>query len=230
MRFLRRLLSLLGMTLLDLLEIAPDQSILPSARADETVIQAMAALAHPPYLPGRNAGHQGIIFHILGHYGSGGNQGAAPYRVTAHYRAIRAKRCAFAHARTRVDSVHREVRPRSIYIREYAGRTAEDIVFYLDALVNGNIVLDPDTVADAGVVANVHILAQGTVRTDDSALLDMAEMPNFRSGADLDAVIHVAALVNEEVLHSLCLPLPFYPIIAEADGPGYDGKYQISLQ
>ena len=204
MRFLRRLLSLFGMTLLDLLEIAPNQPVLPSARAYKAVIQAMAALAHPSYLPGRNAGHQGVIFHILGHYGSGGDQGAAPYRMTAHYRAIRAERCAFAHARTRVDSVHREVRPRSIYIREYAGRTAKDIVFYLDALVNGNIVLDPDTVADAGVVANVHILAQGTVRSDDSPFLDMAEMPNLCSGANLDAVIHVAAFVNEKVLHSLC--------------------------
>ena len=162
----------------------------------------MAALAHPPYLPGRNAGHQGVIFHILGHNASGGDQGAAPYRMTAHDRAIRAERCAFAHARTRVNSVHREVRPRSIDIRENTGRATEDIVLNLDTLVNGNIVLDPDTVAYASVVANVHILAQGTVRSDDSALLNMAEMPNFRSGADLDAVIHVTALVNEKVLHS----------------------------
>ena len=181
----------------------------------------MAALAHPPYLPGRNTGHQGVIFHIFGHHGTGGDQGAASYRVTAHYRAIRAERCAFAHARTRVNSVHREVRPRSIHIRKYAGRTAEDIVFYLDALVNGNIVLDTDPIAHADVVTNVHILAQGTVRSDDSPFLNMAEMPNFRSGADLDAVIHVTALVNKIVLHSPVSPF-IYPIIAEANNLGYD--------
>ena len=122
--------------------------------------------------------------------------------MTAHDRAIRAERCAFAHARTRVDSVHREVRPRSIYIRENAGRTAEDVVLYFDALVDGDIVLDTDSVADAGVVPNVHILPQGTIRSDHSPPLDMAEVPNFRTGADLDAVIHVTALVNEKVLHS----------------------------
>ena len=214
---------------LDLFEVLPDEPVLSPARADETVIQAMTALAHPPYLPGRDAGHQSVIFHILGHYGSGGDQGAPSYRMTAHYRAIRAERCAFAHARTRVNSVHREVRPRSIYIREYAGRTAEDIVFDLHALVDRNIVLNPDTIANASVITYIHILAQGTVRSNDSSLLDMAEMPNFRSGANLYAVIHIAAFVNEKVLH-LPVLLSFYPIIAEVEGPGYDGFQQINLQ
>jgi hypothetical protein len=94
------------------------------------------------------------------------------------------------------------MRPRSNYIREYAGRTAEDIVLDLDALVNGNIVLNPDTVPYVNVVTHIHILSQGTVRSYDSPSLDMAEMPNFCTGADLDAVIHVTALVNEKVLHS----------------------------
>ena len=187
----------------------------------------MAALAYPPYLPGRNAGHQGVIFHILGHHGSGGDQGAAPHRVTAHYRAIRAQRCAFAHARTRINSVHREVRPRSIYIRENAGGTAEDIVLDLDSLVDGNVILDTDTIADAGVVSHIHILAKRTVRSDHSPPLDVAEMPNFRPGAYLDAVIHVAALVNEKVfLHSPVSPFRFYPSIAGADFPGYVGFFK----
>ena len=184
------------MTSLGFLEILPDQPVLPSARACEGVVQTTTAFAHPPDLPGRNAGHQGVIFHIRGHDGTGSNQGAAPYRVTAHNRAIRAERCAFAHARTRVNSVHREVRPRSIYIRENTGRTAEDMVLDLDALVNGDIVLDPDPVADADVIRHIHILAQGTVRSDDSPALDVAEMPNLGTGANPGAVIHVAALVN----------------------------------
>ena len=140
--------------------------------------------------------------------------------MTAHDRAIRAKRCAFAHARTRVNSVHREVRPRSIYIRENTRGTTEDMVLYLNALVDGDIVLDAHTIPDADVIGDVHILAQGTIRSDDSTFLDMAEMPDFRSGADLDAVIHVAAFVNEIVLHSpVSYLFPIYPIIAEAKTP-----------
>ena len=196
-----RLFATLGMTLFSLLEVLPDQPVLSPARAYEAVVQPKTAFAHPPYLPGRHAGHKRIVFNIFGHNGTGGNQRATTYRMTAHYRAIRAERCAFAHARTRVNSVHREVRPRSIYIRENAGRATEDIVFKLNAFVDGNIVLDPDTIPNVDIVANIHILAQGTILSDDSPPLDMAEMPNFRSGANLDAVIHVTALVNEKVLH-----------------------------
>ena len=216
--------------LFGLLEEIPFQPVFPTARAGETVVEATAALAYPPYLPGRNAGHQGVIFHIFRHDGSGSDQGAAPYHVTAHYRAIRAQRCAFAHARTRINSVHREVRPRSIYIREYAGGAAEDIVLKLYSFVNGDIVLDTDTVADADVIAHIHILSQGTIRSDHSPPLNMAEMPNLRTGAYLDAVIHVAAFVNEKVfLHSPVSPFRFYPIIAGADYPGYDGLKSYSL-
>ena len=197
-----RFFATLRMTLFGLLEIFPDQPVLSAAGAGQAVIQPAAALADPSDLPGRNTGHQGIILYVFRHNGTGGDQRAAPYRVTAHYRAIRSERCALAHARTSINSVHREMRPRSIYIREYAGRTAEDIVLYLDAFVNGNIVLDPDTIPDVNVVTHIHILSQGTVRSDDSPSLDMTEMPNFCTGADLDAVIHVTALVNEKVLHS----------------------------
>ncbi len=225
MRSFRRPNGLLGMTLFGFLEVFPDQPVLPSTLASETVVQTTAALAHPPYLPGRNAGHQGVIFHILGHNGTGGDQGAAPYRMTAHYRAIRAQRCALAHARTRVNSVHREVRPRSIYIREYAGRTTEDIVFDFDALVYGNIVLDADTIPDVDIVTHIHILTQGTVRSDNSPTLNMTEMPNFSSGADLDTVIHVTALVNEKVLHSSVSPSDLSNHSRGHD-PGYDGLNQ----
>lgn len=198
------------MTLFGLLEVLPDQPVLSAAGASQAVIQPAAALADPSDLPGRNTGHQGIIFYVFRHHGSGGNQGAAPYRVTAHYRAIRAQRCALAHARTRINSVHREVRPRSIYIRENTRRAAEDMILDLDTFVDGNVILDTDTVADADVVAHIHILAQRTVRSDHSPPLDVAEMPNFRPGANLDAVIHVAAFVNEKFfLHSSpVLPFP----------------------
>ena len=212
------------MTLFGFLEVLPNQPIPSPARACKTVVQTTTTLAHPPYLPGRNPGHQGIIFYVFRYNGTGGDQSTSPYRMTAHYRAIRTEGSSLAHARTRVNSVHREVRPRSIYIRENTGRTTEDIVFKFNAFVDGNIVLDPDTIPNADIVANIHILAQGTILTNNSPPLDMAEMPNFRSGANLDAVIHVTALVNEKVLHCPTSIEFNYPIIAEALYPGYDGN------
>ena len=211
------------MTSLGFLEVLPNQPVLSPTRACETVIQTTTTLAYPPYLPGRNPGHQGIIFYVFRHNGTGGYQSATPYRMPAHYRAIRAEGGSLTHARTRVNSVHREVRPRSIYIRENAGRATEDIIFELNAFVDGNIVLDPDTIPNVDIVANIHILAQGTILSNNSPALDMAEMPNFRSGANLYADIHVTALVNEKVLHCPT-SLRFYPIIAEAMNLGYDGN------
>ena len=196
-----RFFATLRMTLFSFLEVLPDQHVLSPARASKAIVQTTTTLAHPPYLPGRNPGHQGIIFYVFRHNGTGGNQSTASYRMTAHYRAIRTEGGTLAHARTRVNSVHREVRPRSIYIRENAGRSTEDIVFKFNAFVYGNIVLYPDTIPNVDIVTNIHILTQGTILSDDSPPLDMAEMPNFRPGANLDAVIHVTALVNEKVLH-----------------------------
>jgi hypothetical protein len=121
--------------------------------------------------------------------------------MTAHNRAIRAQRCALAHARTRKNSVHREVRPRSIYIRENTGRSTEDIILYFDALIDGNIVLDADTIPNADIVAHIHILPQGTVRADDSSALDMTKMPNLRSRADAYAIVDIRAFMNEKVRH-----------------------------
>lgn len=159
MRFFRRPHGLLRIKSHSFLEVLPNQPVLSPTRACETVIQTTTTLAHPPYLPGRYTGHQSIILYVFRHNGTGGNQGATSYRMTAHYRAIRTEGGSLAYARTRVNSVHREVRPRSIYIRKNAGRATEDIIFKLNAFVDGYIVLDPDTIPNADIVANIHILA-----------------------------------------------------------------------
>ena len=185
------------------LEVFPDQPVLSPARAFEAVVQTTTTLAHPPYLPGRNPGHQGIILYVFRHNGTCSDQSASPYRMATHYRAIRAEGSSLTHARTRVNSVHREVRPRSIYIGEYAGRSAEDIVLQLHSVIHGDIILDTDTIPDPDVAGHIHILSQGTVRADDSAALNMAEMPYLGSRADDGSVIHVTAFVNEKVFHTL---------------------------
>ena len=175
----------------DLLEILPDQPVLSPARANEAFIQAMAALAHPPYLPGRNAGHQSIVFNVPCHHGSGGDQGAAADRMAADHRAVRAQGRALAHARTRVNAMHRKMRPRRSHVREYARRTTKHIVFQLYAFVDGYVVLDSDTVPYPDVVRDVDVLPQRTVPTDDGSLLNVTKMPDLRSRADGNAIVDI---------------------------------------
>ena len=75
------------------------------------------------------------------------------------------------------------------------------MILEFDSLVDGDVILDPATVPDPDVVADVHILAEGTVLPDDSAALDMAEVPNLRPGADGYPIVDITAFVNEKVFH-----------------------------
>ncbi len=190
----------LGVLLPDLLEIVPDKPVTTPAGAGEVwVAEAFAALAYPAYLTGRNPGHQSVVLYISGHHRASAYQGAATDGMAAHYRAVRAERCAFAHARTRVDPVHREVRPRGDDVREHAGRTAENVVLQLDAIIDGHVVLDPDAVTYPYAWTYVYILAERAILADDGAGLDVAEVPYLGSGPDHSAIIDITAFVNEVV-------------------------------
>ena len=193
------------MTLFGFLEVLPDQPVLSPARAFKAIVQTTTALAYPPYLPGRHTGHQGIIFYVFRHNGPGSDQSAPPYRMTAHNRAIRAEGGSLTHARTRVNSMYREIRPRGTHVREYARRTAEYVVLQFYAFVDGYVVLDTDAISDSDVVRDIDILSQRTIAPNDGTFLNVAEMPDLRSCADGHAIVDITAFMNEEVLHSRCL-------------------------
>ena len=194
----------------DLLERIPDKPVAtPAAAGEVEAAKAFAALADPAYLTGRNSGHQRVVLYVSGHYRAGADKGAPADGMAAHYRAVRAERCAFAHARTRVNPVHREVRPRGVHVGEYAGRSAEYVVLQLHAFVDRDIVLDADAVAYTDVAAYIDVLSERAVGTDLGTFLDMAEMPNLGTGTYLDSVIDVAALVNVIVLH-----LQYFNVVA----------------
>ena len=190
------------MTLFGLLEVLPDQPVLSPTRASEAFVQTAATLAHPPYLPGRHAGHQSIILYVPCHHGSGCDHGATPYRMAADHRAVRAQGRALAYARTRVNAMHRKVRPWRSHIREYARRATENIVFQFYSFVDGYVVLDSDTVPYPDVVRHVDILPQRTVPPDDGSLLNVTKMPDLRSLADGYSIVDIRAFMNEEVGHN----------------------------
>ena len=77
-----------GSTFLD--EGIPLKTVASPAGAGEAIVQPTAAFADPADPAGRHAGHQCIVLYVRRYDGSGGNQGAASYRVPAHDRAIRA--------------------------------------------------------------------------------------------------------------------------------------------
>jgi hypothetical protein len=92
--------------------------------------------------------------------------------------------------------------PRCNHIRENTRRPTKDIVLQFNAFVHRDIVLEPAAIPDPDIAANIHILPERTVPTDDSSPLDMAEMPNLGPFADGDPIVDIAALMNEKVLHS----------------------------
>src|SRR5215470_2448289 len=73
---------------------------------------------------------------------------------------------------------------RSENVGENHGRTAEDIVFQLDAGVHGDIVLNLYVVADANTACDVNILAKIASLTDLAIRHDVRKMPDFCSVAD----------------------------------------------
>ena len=125
--------------------------------------------------------------------------------MAANNSAVGSEGSSLTHARTRVNSMHREMRPWGTHVREYARRAAEYVILQLYAFVDGYVVLDTDAVSDPDVVRDIDILSQRTIAPDDGSFLNVAEMPDFRSRADGHAIVDITAFMNEEVLHSRCL-------------------------
>ena len=193
------------MTLFGFLEVFPDQPVLSPARASKAIVKTTTTLAHPPYLPGRNPDHQSIIFYVPCHHGSSGDQRRAADRMAANNGAVGPERSSFAHERARVRAMHREMRPRSTYVREHARRATEYVILQFYAFVDGYVVLNTDAVSDPNVVRDIDILSQRTIAPNDGTFLNVAEMPDLRSSADGHAIVDITAFMYEEVLHSRCL-------------------------
>ncbi len=172
-----------------------------SAGAGEGVVEAAAAFTDPADATGGNACHEGIIGNIFCHDGSGGDESAATYCVATDDGAVGSKGGAFTDEGVGVDTVDGEVGTGRGDIGEHAGGSAEDVVFYLYAFVDGDVVLDADAVAYLDVVADVDVLAEGAALTEGGTALHMTEVPDFGAGADGYVVVDIAAFVNEIVLH-----------------------------
>ena len=73
----------------------PFKVIGATAGTGEAFGEATATLADPTDPTGRHTGHEGIVGHIAGDHGAGGNEGTATHRMPADHRAVGAKGSTF---------------------------------------------------------------------------------------------------------------------------------------
>ena len=175
--------------------------VFPTAIALKGGIEAFATFAHPADLSGRHAGHQCVWFHVFGHNGASGDEGALAYRMATDHSAVGTQRGTFAYLGLGIDAMYGKMGARCSHIGEYAARAAEHIVLNLNAFVDGDVVLHTNIVANLYVIAYVDILSERAVFTNYRTFLDMAEMPDFGSFADANIVIDVTAFVYVLVVH-----------------------------
>ena len=84
-----------------------------------------------------------------------------------------------------------DLRARVDNVGEHHGRAAKHVVFHLDSLVEGNVVLYFDVVANDDSSADKTVLPEGAASADAAAAHDMAKVP------DLGALPNDAGLVDD---------------------------------
>ena len=96
-----------------------------------------------------------------------------------------------------------DVAPGIQHVGEDATRAAEDVILKLDALVDRDVVLDLDVIADPGPRHHHHILAEAAPLANDRTGHHVAEVPDLGAAADDRAVVDEARGMNEKISHLL---------------------------
>jgi len=168
-----------------------DAEARPACLADDEAVafaELDAALAHPPNLLCRIADVEGEVGDIFGHNGTGTNHGKGTDGVATNDDSISADCGAALDERALVLGFAHDVTARIDYICEDHAGPAEDIIFELDGVVDGDVVLDFDIVADAGV-AHIDVLTEGAVAADSCPASYMCPVPYARALSDDCAVV-----------------------------------------
>src|SRR5881227_1478256 len=88
------------------------------------------------------------------------------------------------------------------HVGEYHRRSTEDVIFELDTLIHGDVVLDLAVVADPRAIHDDHVLAETAARPDDGTRHHMAEVPDLRPITDCGALVDIRGLVHERALRN----------------------------
>jgi hypothetical protein len=163
--------------------------------------QSLAVPAHPSNLPRRHADHEGEVRHIPIHHRSGANEGKPADRCATDDRAVCSERGAALDNRVTVLALSLYSGPRVVDIGKDHARSAKDIVFKGDVVVDRDIVLDLDAIAYPNPVADEYILAEGAITTDNGPPAYVDKMPDSRSVSKNCTIINNGALMRGEASH-----------------------------
>ena len=75
--------------------------------------------------------------------------------------------------------------------------TEKNVILYIHAGINRNIILDFDIVPERGAAVDVHILPDDTTLSNLCSFHDMGEVPDLRAFANLSTLIDVSGFMHE---------------------------------
>jgi len=93
--------------------------------------------------------------------------------------------------------VARKSRARGADVGKHHARSAEDIVLEYDTVVDGDVVLNLDSIADPHAACHEDVLSELAVPAYDGAAHDVTEMPDLGVVADDGSIIDDRAIVDE---------------------------------
>lgn len=150
----------------------------------------LPTLAHPSDLAGGDSGHQCISGDIFCDHSSGSDKGVLANGIAADDCAVGPKACAFFYEGFFVFVFSGDSTSGVNDVCKNHTRAAEDIVFQLHLIIDGDVVLHFDIGADFDVIAHVDVLPERAVFADfDVTAADVHPVPNARAGADFSAFV-----------------------------------------
>ena len=141
-----------------------EDSAAPAAKISR---EPLTTRARPPDQPTWVADHEAVRRHILGHDGTGSDEGMLPNGQAADNHNPRTQSGPLLHCgRQELRTVALDVRPRAQVISECDSRTKKYVVADMHALEDHHLVFDRDAVADRCAVLHEGSIAYVAVTAD----------------------------------------------------------------
>ena len=149
--------------------------------------EQMAMTAHPAGLAARHALDQGIVGHVLGDDGAGGNETVAPEGDPAYNRRVGPDRGSAADQGLLVKALPADLRARVGDVGQHAGGAEENVILDHRARVDRHVVLRLHVASDGDAVGNEGVLPENAFIADYCSGADVGEVPDFCAGPNCGA-------------------------------------------
>jgi len=159
----------------------------------------MAVAAHPGFLAGGIAYHEGIVGDVLGHDAAGSNETVAAQRHPADDRGVRADRGPATDHGLLVEVVPVDLAAGIGDVGQNTGRPQEDVVLNRGSRIDRDVVLNLDVVADDNPTSHIDILPEDAILPNPGPSQYMTKVPDLGASADNGSIIDIRGLVREVV-------------------------------